>query len=155
MFPDSWFLEGVTHRHVTVWLVDFDSNVGRILVFLYTNGVSVTDSATESLANQHHFPINIWEGNSDQQHSHWFQWELTSEPLGLISFLDEAHLVSRKVTIEMEISYRVCNVNNSDQRRKFEFSYLAFLIWSAWFGVNSNMHWLSCSFSLFWETEYV
>lgn len=33
-------------------------------------------------------------------------------------------------------------------------SYLAFLIWSAWFGVNSNMHWLSCSFSLLWATTY-
>lgn len=31
---------------MTVGLVDFDSNVGRILVLLNTNGVCVTDSAT-------------------------------------------------------------------------------------------------------------
>lgn len=33
---------------MTVGLVDFDCNVGRILVLLDTNGVCVTDSATES-----------------------------------------------------------------------------------------------------------
>lgn len=33
---------------MTVGLVDFDSNVGRILVLLNTNGVCVTDSAKES-----------------------------------------------------------------------------------------------------------
>lgn len=33
---------------MTVGLVDFDSNVGRILVLLNTNGVCVTDSARES-----------------------------------------------------------------------------------------------------------
>lgn len=36
-----------THWHMTVGLVNFDSNVGRILVLLDTNGVCVTDSATE------------------------------------------------------------------------------------------------------------
>lgn len=38
----------VTYRHMTVGLVDFDSNVGRILVLLNTNRVCVTDSATHT-----------------------------------------------------------------------------------------------------------
>lgn len=33
---------------MTVGLINFDSYVGRILVLLNTNGVCVTDSATES-----------------------------------------------------------------------------------------------------------
>lgn len=33
---------------MTVGLVDFDSNVGRVLVFLNTGGVCVTDSVIES-----------------------------------------------------------------------------------------------------------
>lgn len=37
-----------THRHMTVGLVDLDSNVRRILVLLDTNGVCITDSTTKT-----------------------------------------------------------------------------------------------------------
>lgn len=48
-----------THRHMTVGLVDFDSNVGRILVLLNTNGVCVTDSATESDTREKGYRKNV------------------------------------------------------------------------------------------------
>lgn len=32
---------------MTVGLIHFDSNIGRVLIFLNTNGVSVTDSEKE------------------------------------------------------------------------------------------------------------
>ncbi len=58
--------EVTTHRHMTVGLVDFDSDVGRILVLLNTNGVCVTDSAKESDTREKVSVITLSDDGANQ-----------------------------------------------------------------------------------------
>lgn len=95
---------------MTVGLVDFDSNVGRILVLLNTNGVCVTDSATENNKRENGYGVCPFILRLGVEPKHFFaalklndhiifEWETITCSLHPIIFMNGESTWNRNVAL--------------------------------------------------------